>query len=330
MYLIAATTPGVEPGPLLELLERAGCQVTTAARQQQIDKEKLPEFLDQAIADAGQTDSPIIIATVPAASLPETLPWIRQQSHAGYLLFYTRPENPLSTAMRDNQDHGRALKQWREAVETLLDVHRKNRRHSLLIDSMAAQVEARKFLQICAQHFAVPLDSQVESGTSREADTNIESLIASRLAYADDVVRSLVAELEASSPPLVEDDNTNTVSECEQLLADLKDLRKAADSRELESENELLLLQLHQVQEELEEYFLKVRSLQQERDGLLAKVTDLDEQLGIRNNDLEATRRSLSWRITAPLRVVTAPLFNLRKGNSEPLQLTHDKSDNPE
>lgn len=37
--------------------------------------------------------------------------------------------------------------------------------------------------------------------------------------------------------------------------------------KEMEEENELLLLQLHQVQEELEKYFLKCQALEKEQGG---------------------------------------------------------------
>jgi hypothetical protein len=101
-----------------------------------------------------------------------------------------------------------------------------------------------------------------------------------------------------------------------------------ATTKELSQENELLLLQLHQVQEELEKIFLQKQQLerqthqlvetvknekndelQQVKDELLQKEREL-EKLHQRDHKL---KQSVSWKITSPIRAIAKPFKKLSK-----------------
>jgi hypothetical protein len=108
---------------------------------------------------------------------------------------------------------------------------------------------------------------------------------------------------------------------------ELQKLRQAnqtleATGKETARENELLLLQLHQVQEELEIIFLQKQRLEQEqkeravelqaqmkqhhmqfKQSLLAKDQEVEEQ----RRRLARIKQSASWKITAPVRAVVKP-----------------------
>ena len=67
---------------------------------------------------------------------------------------------------------------------------------------------------------------------------------------------------------------------------------------ELREDKELLMQQLHQIQEELESYY----STAQKGSELQREIVLLQRDLNKRNADLTAVQTSLSWRVTAPAR----------------------------
>jgi len=101
-----------------------------------------------------------------------------------------------------------------------------------------------------------------------------------------------------------------------------------ATNKEITQENELLLLQLHQVQEELEKAFLqrqqleqqthqlvvtakneKNQELQQAKDELLNKAREVEKH----NQRETKLKQTVSWKITAPMRAIAKPFKKLSK-----------------
>ena len=101
-----------------------------------------------------------------------------------------------------------------------------------------------------------------------------------------------------------------------------------ATTKELSQKNELLLLQLHQVQAELEKIFLqkqqlerqthqfvetvkneKNEELQQVKDELLHKAREIEKLL---QSD-HKLKQSVSWKITTPIRAIAKPFKKLSK-----------------
>ncbi len=87
-----------------------------------------------------------------------------------------------------------------------------------------------------------------------------------------------------------------------------------AEFEDLKQENELLLSQLHQVQEELETIFLQKQSLEQQRmndnqlrmqmNQLQFQLSSKERELEERNRTLAAIKESTSWKFSAPVRFV--------------------------
>ena len=134
------------------------------------------------------------------------------------------------------------------------------------------------------------------------------------------------------------------------MLTQLDQLQQAHQTLELSNkeavqENELLLLQLHQVQEELEEIFLRNQNLKQAK-----QTADEEHKLALQNNEtlthelhetgknllskekeietqrqrVNKLKKTVSWKITAPLRVLARPLKKSppeQKLNVEEVQL---------
>ncbi|RLJ20340.1 hypothetical protein DJ031_05920 [bacterium endosymbiont of Escarpia laminata] len=89
--------------------------------------------------------------------------------------------------------------------------------------------------------------------------------------------------------------------------------------KETEQENELLLLQLHQVQEELEHYFLKYQELvQASEERLHTASSDSEEQ-----REPEKSRPTKTSKITAPIRAFTKPFKLTNKAQKREKRLVN-------
>lgn len=157
----------------------------------------------------------------------------------------------------------------------------------------------------------------------QEADT--------QLARANQALESAKADAQEKQDQLarLQEDQKQLQDRLAKAEADL------AGKEELQQENELLLLQLHQVQEELESYYLEgqknAKTLQELKDKLaardqtiknknwaidkkeekyqamLAKKKQLERDLQAARTRLERVKRSASWKVTKPIRAVRRP-----------------------
>ena len=135
--------------------------------------------------------------------------------------------------------------------------------------------------------------------------------------------------------------STEGQTQLEKVQKDYRTLEAA--NNEAAQENELLLQQLHQVQEELEETFLRNQNLKQahqrleaakkeavkENETLSRELQQVREELLIKEGEIEKQRQrvtklkqTVSWKITAPMRGIAKPF----KRPSKEQKKTKDKS----
>jgi myosin heavy subunit len=101
-----------------------------------------------------------------------------------------------------------------------------------------------------------------------------------------------------------------------------------AKNKEITQENELLFLQLHQVQEELEKTFLLRKPLDRQahqlietaKNGNLQELEQLKKELLSKEREIEKyhlretkLKQTLSWKITAPIRAIAKPFKKMNK-----------------
>lgn len=105
------------------------------------------------------------------------------------------------------------------------------------------------------------------------------------------------------------------LSSAEQYKTDLEETRRQLEAlksqeqsspklRDLEEENELLLHQLHHVQEELERYYLKSQDTDQQLDQTRHELAHVHEELHIARSAIDALYSSKSWKVTRPMRAI--------------------------
>lgn len=218
--------------------------------------------------------------------------WAQKSAANRFLLFYTRPETAVVQAMQQGVDPIEALQHWQNNTQQLLAFYRRNRRKALLVDVSHALENPEFFVESCANTFSLEVNAAELPTLTTQHPSPLLQLIAEQLIAQGPKLSSLLAELEASSTALATDPQlcseydfsvlfqeyqlsgiqVSTLAEAQaaqaQQQAELAKL--AAHAATLESsqqdtvqENELLLLQLHQVQEELEATFLTAQTAEQ-------------------------------------------------------------------
>ncbi len=96
-------------------------------------------------------------------------------------------------------------------------------------------------------------------------------------------------------------------AEIQQSQTDNAKLRQ--ENEDLKEENELLLHQLHHVQEELERYFLEHSASKSKFDEQEKQKIALTNEVQRLTDTEKALRSSLSWKITAPIRLLLRPFM---------------------
>jgi hypothetical protein len=171
------------------------------------------------------------------------------------------------------------LNDWRESARHLLQlVHRESSRY-LLIDTAEAAAAPDALVRTLARRISPLPDTQLTFDGMAQPDALCIAL-AQYLSSADTALADLFGELHAASTPLGEDTGSasaedsaaeESVQRYRALLAAANgpDLERPSNIAELEAlreENELLLLQLHRVQEQLEHYYVQQKALEDASD----------------------------------------------------------------
>lgn len=220
-----------------------------------------------------------------------------------FLLLCASPTRMLADALADNDlesDPNDLMRVWMRGHQQMLRFHLRHPQRSLLLDAEAAMRDPAWLVEHCAQSWQCALDRQpvLTPSNQNEADDAITddpiaADLALRLSANDPEAWNLFQEIAATwdSAP----DGNGKAGEPERqlepksLVLAYRYTREKANNRDRElanakardecerqlrdatEENELLLLQLHQVQEELEHYFLKHQDTQQQRQDLEAR-----------------------------------------------------------
>jgi hypothetical protein len=160
--------------------------------------------------------------------------------------------------------------------------------HVLEVRQLVSEVEAS----------ALPLGNPADSPTIDLSSTVQAYREKSQVAPERAAIKKLEAEIDRLKTELQEKQNKNRELE-ERAEAQSKDADRIAD---MEEENELLLMQLHQVQEELESYFLQNQDLERKFREVQAEKQEFERKARQARNMLSDVHGSLSWKITAPIR----------------------------
>lgn len=314
--VIATGCPRGEWESLLPVLQRGGFQ--------QPD-EKLTGWLDASIQADGASD-PFLLCRNPdpaassggavpdAASVPTLLAdnrslwlldrWATQFPAARFLLLFSRAEVALSRALLRKEDAGKFLEAWRAASRQLLQFQRRHRRRAVLMDATVLGRRPEVFADVC-RHLDISPPAQTGDAVFPIAMPVLVKLVAERLISAQPELRALQAELEASALPLEGTDAAPLLQPAE-LVGSLSDylqqssdflhlqehvVRLEASCKDATQEGELLLLQVHQMQEELVASLAKCQELESRlQAGTVAPSGDRQQVAKSRGDQAPAAR----------------------------------------
>ena len=222
------------------------------------------------------------------------------------LMVYTRPESFLLSTMSEQASPSLALQKWCTSSRAMLEVIHRHRKRAVLFDAVSAFTGAATFKKHCRKSFGLQYSSKDVPGPLHVEYKDAQRLIAAQIVAQSAEAQDLLYELEASAeqtgvllaPPKVNFENLLLYS------------RREVEWEQLQEENALLLSQLHQVQRELEGYYLQLRDaelkLASMDRSLRARAKKLKQELARAQDALSRIQLSRSWKLTKPLRTIRA------------------------
>jgi hypothetical protein len=239
--------------------------------------------------------------------------WAAMMPQAQFLLFYNTAETALAHALVLGVDPRLFLDGWQAACGQMLRFQRRYRRRALLLDAAAAAAQTSSLVDVCGR-LGLMLQTPSSRSVAESALPAIERLVARSLAAAEPAVHLLQAELDASAQPLGDvpspvqsqeiynnylqwrhqlDQAGKKLQASEQALKQLYSEQQThaqlaqetfarqllATTTETRKENEMLLLQLHQLQEKIEANVLNKQQLEQEQQAHVTQQNKLQKQV---------------------------------------------------
>jgi myosin heavy subunit len=209
--------------------------------------------------------------------------WTAKFPEAKFLLFYTSAESALASACLQEIAPQQALENWQAACRQLLNFQRCHRRQAVLLNTDAAIRQPQELINICRQ-IGLTLEDLPQKNAQLLDQTILERYLGHHLIANRPEIQSLQTELEASAQPL----NYVTPLEFQPLelfkiqsqnLATQRSLQQELEAaiKKVTQKNEQLLKQIQHVQDELEQIFSQKQKLEQQAEK--DQVTHSQQQI---------------------------------------------------
>ena len=289
-------TTGGEGIPRVELPQKLGVVVPPGQDSGSVWKMLVASGLS---TDEGAARAPVLVDA--GADGLEALPaWLEQHPEGHILLLFNAPVPTIARHMADAVEPGEAVAQWRQHAEQVLAFVRQNRRRMTLVALEAALADPAAFTVLIGDRFGLALKRPVDNSDAGDDPGAVFRMMAENAVWQSADVRNLAAELEANALPMPPSHGL-LLPAVEEVYSEFNTLveHTRARRKELEEENELLLQQLHQVQEELETTFQKNRDLSGKLDALEkdnSASAQSSEQLTDLQTELDQVKRQSDER----------------------------------
>lgn len=277
--LVVATNAGNELLPVLNLLSDAGF-----ALGEQGSRNQLPQLADP----------------FEPGDLGAIHEWLAGNTDAHLLLLFNAPVPLIAQSMVDGLPPDQAIGRWLADAQAVLKIVRRHRRRLSLLPLEGVLANPAGFTDILGQRFGIDLAPVRRHNGHAAAPGALFRMMAGSAVWQSTEARDVAAELEANALPMPPAPDIalpmvdEVYREFSQTIEQARDAKATAQVEarlgELQEENELLLKQLHRVQEEFESRYLS--------------GADGGEELEEARATIEALYNSKSWKITKPLRYV--------------------------
>ena len=232
--------------------------------------------------------------------------WVNFDPRLYFVLVYVTPQQMLANVMSTSTETvsvDAIMATWQAHYQQLLRFHLRNPQRSILVDAYESLQNPQAFLKHCEERWSLSFSSFYNK--LLPIDTRHDSLalyISEQLTESYPEVISLQHEIAATLtrfseneqlvPTLTGDNLIKSYRALQDRSTELNHIQIAyeelaivktqlshtiTDYQQQQQENELLLSQLHQVQEELEAYFIKNEAGQKQVETLASQLATLNE-----------------------------------------------------
>lgn len=340
MHLIVPATPGADWERLLPLLEAAGNRIVPQDYGK-IPEEVRPTSWAQNTHQATQDEVRLKRLRDELASNEESmlvpLPGLIDYQLLCKVLdsvegvavigLYVHPANVIARALRQGDDPDVTLRNWQQSANSLVHLFRSDRSRVRLFNAEDVDSAPKAFGRACRKHFGLHLSGR-PIGRDKSCPTDEPLSLMLAYAWVNDSpgIPALLATLEACATPLAGSERARDPG----LLIDsarerLEELEATQDSyhqfKERGDEYNAVVKELCRVQEGLEasetecvRLAKELESHKQQNEAYERKLRDVRKHRDRIRRDrdrikraLNGMKRSHSWRITAPLRILRHP-----------------------
>jgi|GEM_PF-1884868 len=215
-----------------------------------------------------------------------------QIAQSTYLLLHTRPELALARALANGESLEQAYATWDATTDRLLEFYQKNRQRAAIVDAAAASEAPKTLITWLSDNHPAFADltvpTELEAAADPEPADPICLLIAAQYLSGMTGLDSKLGRLEAMSIPLNEEGYVAPTIDLDGVLQSIQE--SPTDQKELgdtKAENELLILQLHQVQEELEELYLQDQKRKSDLKAATESLSSVKSELSKQQEQLK-------------------------------------------
>ncbi|NDY96289.1 hypothetical protein [Wenzhouxiangella limi] len=261
------------------------------------DALKAAGLSDQA-AQSDPCGQPQLISQDQIGDLAEVSDWMAEHPQGHLLLLMRLPVVAVARRLGEGMAPKTALAQWLESAQPVLAVIRRHRRRVSLLFAEPALADTPALLDTVSQRLQLQLQEVPAQAAAPALPSAVLRMMAENAIWQSSEARNLAAELTATALPLRSAQNillpaidqvfaeyrhsvdTTSRVELEKTRQKLQQVQhKAQTAEELKEENELLLTQLHQVQEELQSHFLQAKQSEEKLAQAQKQYDQLRKQL---------------------------------------------------
>lgn len=256
--------------------------------------------------------------------------WQEFEPNLHFVLVYTSPQRALAQALAAEREHrsdtATLMAEWEAHHKEILRFHHRNPTRTILVDAAECAAAPAALLDICATNWKIELAPTAVALSTSSVVAPLVGYLAEQLRHTQPELQALQQEIEASLQTLMLEANERSgTPELFAAVENYRQMRNAAGRAEIlalqidtmgaqfaatettlkevhaqarsesRSESEQMLLQMHQLQEEMERGFLRNKELEELKSKKKRTIDELSQRLA----QSEATAATLRKELEA-------------------------------